>query len=146
MGAVRLTFIKGREDWDYGYITLRIWLASSLILTNAPKHLSLFNYEHNAEPQDLIKQLDQGEVTLNYYQTLCFIKINDLLCKILLTGKEDNRLTIFALVCRFTQSFENLAAFETYYLRYSTDVITLIKEEFNKEPGLRDKLSQFLDN
>ncbi|MDY0907184.1 hypothetical protein [Pedobacter sp. CFBP9032] len=94
--------------------------------------------------EDLKTQLNQGYVLLNHYQTLCFIKVNDLLCKILLTGEEGDRINLFILISGLSRRFKTLAKFETYYLDYSTQVITRVKEEFYKEPGLRDKLDELL--
>ncbi len=147
MGTVRLAFVKGRDDWEYAHITLQIWLGSSMILIDRQNiSASLLSYNINIRQEELTGQIAHGHVILNHYQTLFFIKVNDLLCKILLKGDQDSPIVLFQFARNLTCRFENFAAFEMYYLDYSSKVIAAVKKEFDKEDALRGKLEIFLAN
>ena len=145
MGAIRLNFKKGRDDWEYGYITLLTLMGACLIQHPKKQELWLLKYSDHPALQELPRQLYAGKVELNHFLTICFIQATDLLSKFLISDREEDKLNLFSFVTRYSTRFKNLSTFETYYLAYSTKLMTFTKNEFDKEPALRGKLDRLLN-
>ncbi|WP_412467484.1 hypothetical protein [Pedobacter sp. KLB.chiD] len=144
MGTFRLRFEKGRDDWEYGYITLKVLQNTNIISGSKQGVVIVTTYEILDKQDELNEQLYNGEATLNYRQTLYFIQATDHISKILVSMEEPLYSKLFLLVRGCTDRFKNLQEFEAYYLDYSTGLLALVKREFDKEPELRDALAKLL--
>ncbi|MGN7986496.1 MULTISPECIES: hypothetical protein [Pedobacter] len=146
MGTFRLRFEKGRDDWEYGYITLKILQNTNIISGSKQGVVVVTTYEILDKQDELNEQLYNGEATLNYRQTLYFIQATDHISKILVSMGEPLYSNLFSIVNGFTDRFKNLQEFETYYLDYSTGLLALVKREFDKEPELKGALEKLLND
>jgi len=144
MGAVRLQFKKGRDDWEFGLITIMIWLKTGLMAAYEDGTHKLVEYGDFEDLENLHQKLQDGDAILNYSQTLYFIQATDLLSKILINEEENINFIVFTLVCNLTKRFNDLKEFEAYYLDYSSSLIAFIKREFEKEPELRNALEKLI--
>ena len=144
MGAIRLHLLKGRDDWEYGYITLKI-LQNTSIITGNKEGRVVVNFFGNLDKQEELNvHLSNGDAMLDYSQTLYFIQVTDLISKVIVSTKEPLYSNLFSLVCGCTDRFDNLKEFEDYYLDYSSGLLAVVKREFEKEPNLWSAMEKLL--
>ncbi|QNN42965.1 hypothetical protein [Pedobacter roseus] len=101
-------------------------------------------YFYVPDIDSLLEGFGEGEIIFSYEQTLAFIRATDYLSRTLLNGDDQFNDLFFIFVHKITNRFANLKKFESYYLHYSTKVIELVREEFEKEPELRGMLEKIL--
>jgi len=88
MGTIRLHLIKGKDDWEYGFITLKILQNTSIISGELEGPVVVTSYGNLDRQEELNAQLLKGDALLSYSQTLYFIQATDLISKILVSMKE----------------------------------------------------------
>lgn len=146
MGTIKLHFESGRDDWEYGYITLKILQNTSIISGKEHGPVVVTTYENLDKQEELNDLLHNGSATLNYSQTLYFIHATDLISKIIVSMKEPLYSNLFSLVSECADRFKSLQEFEEYYLDYSSGLMDFVKKEFDKEPELRGALEKLLED
>ena len=143
MGAIRMHFELGKDDWDYGLVTLHAQIKIYREATVAGDDQCML-YFQLGDHHTLLKQLDKGEVLLSYSQTLGFIRTTDYIARMIVNTDQQPDGLFFDFVRNLTSTFPAQKDFEDYYLDYATRVLEVVNREFDKEPRLRGTLETFL--
>ncbi|WP_316848911.1 hypothetical protein [Pedobacter agri] len=145
MGAVRLHFKAGEDDWEFGLLTIMLWL--DLEHMAVCKELNMPDrFVKLEELISLSAKLQSGQLSLDYRQTLFFIQATDVISKSIVGTDETVNDFIFYSFCRLSDRFKSLNGFESYYLDYSSSLLELIRNEFDKEPELKGLMDNLLDS
>jgi len=129
-------FIKGDEDWDYGLTTMDIMFAFFLIPEKAKNYDDGVRLWQECDLQNLALSFFNDKVSLNPIQSNLFLDATDAMSRMLLTGDDKVKDIILEMVQKKSSRFNNLTAFENYYLHHSSKLLKQIKDYCSKDDAL----------